>query len=75
MAEKTLAFKISEEEHRKIKVKLANEGGTLKEYVLGLIRDDLNRENPPARVNMDCVKEKAEKISQLSSELLQTLNH
>lgn len=39
--ERTLAFRIDEEFHRAIKVKLAADGKTLKDYVLGLIEKDL----------------------------------
>nr|DAZ08866.1 MAG TPA: HicB family [Caudoviricetes sp.] len=43
LPEKTLAFRIDEEFHRKIKIHLAKEGITLRDYVLGLIRDDLEK--------------------------------
>lgn len=42
MAKRTLAFDVDEEFHREIKVKIAQEGKTLKGYVLGLIEQDLH---------------------------------
>lgn len=41
-AERTLAFRIDEQLYREIKIKLAEEGITLKSYVLGLIDKDLH---------------------------------
>ncbi len=42
MAEKTITIRIDEELHRKIKIKIANESVTLKDYVVDLIKKDLN---------------------------------
>ena len=42
--ERTLAFRIDESLYREIKMKLAQEGLTLKSYVLGLIDQDLHSE-------------------------------
>ena len=39
--EKTITIRIDEELHRKIKIKIANEGGKLKEYLVDLIEKDL----------------------------------
>lgn len=40
--EKTITIRIDEELHRKIKIKIANEGKTLKDYLVDLIKEDLN---------------------------------
>lgn len=42
MTEKTITIRIDEELHRKIKIKIANEGKTLKDYIVYLIKEDLN---------------------------------
>lgn len=39
--EKTITIRIDEELHRKIKIKIANEGVKLKEYLVDLIEKDL----------------------------------
>ena len=39
--EKTIKIRIYEELHRKIKIKIANEGVKLKEYLVDLIEKDL----------------------------------
>lgn len=39
--EKTITIRIDEELHRKIKIKIANEGVTLKDYLVDLIKKDL----------------------------------
>lgn len=41
MADKTIAFTVDEEFHRRIKVKLAESGQTLKSYIINLILQDL----------------------------------
>ena len=41
MSEKTLNFKTEEELYKKIKIKIAKEGVTLKNYVTKLIEKDL----------------------------------
>ena len=43
--EKTINFKVSEELYKRVKVKIALEGMTLKDYVIKLIIDDLEQEN------------------------------
>ncbi|MGL5649387.1 MAG: hypothetical protein ACRDDY_16215 [Clostridium sp.] len=42
MAEKTITIKVSEELHKKIKVKIAKDGILLKDYITNLINTDLN---------------------------------
>lgn len=46
MSEKTIAIRIDEEFHKKIKIRLAETGLTLKDYILGLIDKDLATSNP-----------------------------
>ena len=41
--EKTITVRISEELHKKVKVKIANEGILLKDYVIELIEKDLSK--------------------------------
>ncbi|MDR1208859.1 MAG: hypothetical protein LBK41_00870 [Clostridiales bacterium] len=41
MADRNIGIKVSEELYKKIKVKIANDGKTLKDYVLELIQKDL----------------------------------
>ena len=43
--EKAINFKVSEELYKQVKVKIALEGMTLKDYVIKLITDDLEKEN------------------------------
>ena len=42
ISERTIAIRIDEEFHKKIKIKLAENGLTLKGYILGLIDRDIN---------------------------------
>lgn len=49
ISERTIAIRIAEEFHKKIKIKLAENGLTLKDYILGLIEKDINSV-PPKRV-------------------------
>ena len=41
MVEKTMAIRINEELHKKIKFRLVEKGMTLKDYIVGLIEEDL----------------------------------
>lgn len=41
MAERNIGFKVDEELYKKIKVKIALDGKTLKDYILELIQKDL----------------------------------
>lgn len=41
----SMTIKLDEELHKQIKIKAAMEGITLKEYVLGLIKEDLEKTN------------------------------
>ena len=43
MADRTITIKVEEDFYRDIKIRIAKEGITLKEYILNLIREDLNR--------------------------------
>lgn len=43
MGEKTITIRVSEDLHRTIKIKIANEGISLKDYVVGLIEADLGK--------------------------------
>ncbi len=40
--EKTITIRLDEELHKQIKIKIAHEGGSLKDYILGLVKKDLN---------------------------------
>jgi predicted DNA binding CopG/RHH family protein len=42
--DKAINFKVDEKLYRRIKIKIATEGITLKDYVLGLILKDLKEE-------------------------------
>lgn len=44
MSERNIGIKIDEELYRTIKVKIAKDGKTLKEYIIGLILADLSRD-------------------------------
>ena len=41
VAERNIGFKVDEEFYKKIKIKIAQEGITLKDYVVKLIKHDL----------------------------------
>jgi len=41
--EKTINFKVDDELYRRIKIHVAQEGKTLKEYVIELIKKDLEK--------------------------------
>ncbi len=42
MSEKTIAIRIDEELHKEIKLRLAENGMTLKDYIISLIKTDIN---------------------------------
>ena len=42
--EKAINFKVGEELYKQIKVKVALEGMTLKDYIIKLIKEDLEKE-------------------------------
>lgn len=44
MAQKAINFKVDEEFYKKIKVKIALQGVTLKDYVIKLIKQDLEKD-------------------------------
>ena len=60
MGERTLAFRIDEEFHRELKVRLAQQGITLKSYVLSLIKKDLERSDDI--FNAEALNKSAKKI-------------
>lgn len=41
MPERNIGFKVDEDFYKQIKIKLANNGKTLKEYIIELIKKDL----------------------------------
>ena len=43
MADRTITIKVEENFYRDIKIRIAQEGMTLKDYVLDLIRKDLKK--------------------------------
>lgn len=43
MAEKTITIRVPDELHKQIKIKIAKEGISLKDYVIGLIEKDLSK--------------------------------
>ena len=44
MAEKTITIRVDEELHKAVKMLIAKRGLKLKDYILGLIKDDLAKE-------------------------------
>lgn len=44
MAEKTIAIRVNEETFKKVKLRLAENGMTLKDYIIKLIEQDLQEE-------------------------------
>jgi len=44
LSERNIGFKVDEELFKKIKIRIANRGKTLKEYLLELILKDLEQE-------------------------------
>lgn len=44
MPERTLAIRIDEDLHRQIKIRLAEKGMSLKDYVIDLIKSDLKQD-------------------------------
>jgi hypothetical protein len=67
--ERTLAFRIDEEFHRELKIKLAERGITLKSYVLGLIEKDL-RDQQDTQLNVEAIRATAERMQENVNELL-----
>lgn len=43
MAEKTISIRVTEDFHKEIKIKIAKDGISLKDYILNLIKKDLNK--------------------------------
>lgn len=72
MGEKTLAFRIDEEFHRDLKIKLAKKGITLKDYVIGLIKSDLYEEKHP--VSIDELRKYAQQIRDNSESIIEMTN-
>ncbi len=52
MPERNIAIRVDEELFRKIKVRIADNGMTLKDYIISLIEDDLRED---VRVNLKAV--------------------
>lgn len=71
MEERTLAFRVDEDLHRTLKIKLASEGVTLKDYVIGLIKSDLYLQERPIPVGE--LKEYAEDIHRKSGQILEMI--
>lgn len=71
MEERTLAFRVDEELHRTLKIKLASEGVTLKDYVIGLIRSDLYLQERP--IPVDELKAYAEDIHRKAGQILEMI--
>lgn len=46
LSEKTIAIRIDEKLHREIKIRLAETGFTLKDYILTLVKNDLKQNTP-----------------------------
>lgn len=64
-----MAFRIDEELHRELKVKLAERGMTLKSYVLGLIEKDLHAPLT-VQTDIDAIRAAAEKVQEGANELI-----
>lgn len=60
MGERTLAFRIDEEFHKELKVRLAQQGITLKSYIISLIQKDL--EGNDEILNAKALNRSAKKI-------------
>ena len=71
MDERTLAFRVDEDLHRTLKIKLASEGVTLKDYVIGLIKSDLYLQERP--IPVDELKVYAEDIHRKSCQILEMI--
>ena len=77
--EKTIAIRIDEDLHKKIKIRLAENGATLKDYIISLVKNDLDGNVPtkwakiPAdsSVNEQTVKE-AQRVLDFVSEILRS---
>ena len=44
MPERNIGFKVDDEFYKKVKIKIAQEGKTLKEYIVELISKDLEKQ-------------------------------
>lgn len=44
MTEKTMTIRLDEELHKRIKLKAVKEGKTVKDYILNLVKQDLEKE-------------------------------
>lgn len=79
MSEKTIAFRVDEELHRQVKIRLAETGMSLKDYIITLIEDDLYADPPKisrtiplltGEINEDTVKS-AQKIVDFMRETIE----
>lgn len=81
MPDKTIAIRIDESVHRQIKIRLAEIGMTLKDYILTLVENDL-KESAPLKmhpvsiddsVNEDTVKQ-AQKLIDFVNDVIREQN-
>ena len=72
MGERTLAFRVDENFHRDLKVKLAQKGITLKDYVIGLIESDLYEQKHP--ISVEELRNYAQQIHDNSKSILEMTN-
>lgn len=68
ISERTIAIRIDEEFHKKIKIKLAENGLTLKDYILGLIEKDINSISPKRVFTKQDIIDNADEIVKLLNE-------
>lgn len=81
VSEKTIAFRVDEELHRQVKIRLAETGLSLKDYVISLIQNDLKSSTPikakavPANdeVSEETVKE-AQKVLDFVNDIIRMQN-
>ncbi len=72
MAERTLAFRVDEELHRNLKIRLAQKGITLKDYVIGLIESDMYEQEHP--IPVEDLRKYAQQIHDNSKSILEMTN-
>lgn len=74
MPDKTIAIRVNEEIFKKVKIRLAENGMTLKDYVIKLIEQDLQEETKKVAekempINENSIKE-AQKILDFISDIM-----
>ncbi len=72
MGERTLAFRVDEELHRRLKIELAKRDMTLKDYVIGLIESDLYEQKSP--IPVEELRRCAQQIQENSLSILEMTN-